>query len=171
MKLRLNLLNTILILTSIIIISSCGFYRLNGVSIPPDIKSYYVETIIVKPNNAPPDLNVVFREALRKKIREESRLTENENNPDAIFTGVVDGYRITPVAPKEGNTTSFSRLEIDLKFEYSNLKNEEDFSNKRYSSFIDFDRNADFSSIEDALIITIVDDIVTRAFNDAFTNW
>jgi len=55
--------------------------------------------------------------------------------------------------------------------EYINYKDEEQNWKKSYSAFQDYDSNGDLSSIQDNLIAAIVEDIVERVFNDAFTNW
>ncbi len=158
-----------LILFCLLCFSSC--YSFKGISIPSNINSYLVEDFTLISRDAPSDLNQQFSEALRKKIREESRLSNSTDNPDIIFKGTITNYKISFVAPEEGNTTSLNRLEISVKIEYSNELNDDDSWTKNYSDFEDYDSTSDFQSIQDGLIEVITNDIMERIFNDAFTNW
>ena len=121
--------------------------------------------------DAPIDINQLFTEQLREKIREESRLVNDNNTPDIEFSGSVINYNIRYVAPDENNTTSLNRLEIGVRVNYSSNIDPEDNWSKNYTDFEDFDSNADFQSLQDNLIALIIEDIVERIFNDSFTNW
>jgi len=169
MKLPLNS-NLCILAFCLLFLSSCSI-NFKGTTIPPDVKTYTVENFTLSSSAAPIDINQKFTEELRRKIREESRLVNNDENPDIIFTGTITGYGINYVAPDPNNTTSLNRLEISVKINYTNEKNEEDNYSKSYSDFEDFDSNSDFQSIQDDLIDTIIEDILERAFNDAFTRW
>ena len=104
-------------------------------------------------------------------IRQESRLVNDNNTPDIIFTGTVNKFAIDYVAPDENNTTSLNRMTISIRVNYESEIDPEDNWSKTYSDFEDFDSNTDLQSIQDQLIEDIIDDIVERIFNDSFTNW
>ena len=161
----------ILIVTVLTGLCAVSCYNFKGISIPPDIKTFNVENFTLTEPDAPIDLNQIFTEALRKKIREESRLVNDDTNPDISISGSVLSYNIRFVAPDENNTTSLNRLEIGVKVIYTSEINEDDSWTKNYTDFEDFDSNTDFQSIQDDLIEEIVLDIVERIFNDSFTNW
>lgn len=152
-------------------ISTSCLYNFKGISIPPDIKTFYVETFSIPAEEAPGDLNQLFTEEFRRKIREETRLVNNNENPDIVFSGSIVKYEIDYVAPDPDNTTSLNRLEISVKINYVNENNEEDNYSKSYSDFEDFDSNTNFRDIQEELNETIIDDILERVFNDAFTGW
>ena len=165
----MRLLFNLAILTTLV--SSGCYFGFKGISIQPDVKSYYVHDFINKhPDNAQ-NIDQLFAEALRMKVRDESRLTNDEVEPDVEFMGSVDETRITPVAAQEGNTTSLNRMEIFVEIEYLNNKHEKDSWKKKYSAYRDFDRNQDFNSVRDGLTDEIIENIMERVFNDAFTNW
>jgi len=146
-------------------------YNFKGISIPPDIKTYSVENFSYASRDFPSDLNIIFTEELRRKIREETRLVNDDLNPDIVFSGSIIKYDIDYVAPDPDNTTNLNRLEISVKINYVNEKNEEDNYSKNYSDFEDFDSNTNFQSIQEELNETIIEDILERVFNDAFTGW
>jgi len=147
---------------------SLGF---KGISIPPDAKTFYVENFSLSQADMPIDLNQQFTEELRRKVRQESRLLESNDDPNIIFSGTISKYRISYVAPDENNTTSLNRLEISLKVNYENTLKEDDTWSKTFSDFEDFDSNSNFQDIQDPLIATIIEDILERVFNEAFTDW
>lgn len=159
-----------LCLLLLVFFSSCTF-GFKGISIPPEAKTFYVENFSLAVSDAPIDINQQFTQELRRKVRQETRLTADENDPDIIFTGSVSKYRISYVAPDENNTTSLNRLEIALKVNYENIKRDDDTWTKTFSDFEDFDSNINFQDVQDDLIETIIEDILERVFNEAFTDW
>ena len=132
---------------------------------------YYVDNFSLARPDMPIDLNQLFTEKLREQIRQESRLVNDNNTPDIIFTGTVNKFAIDYVAPDENNTTSLNRMTISIRVNYESEIDPEDNWSKTYSDFEDFDSNTDLQSIQDQLIEDIIDDIVERIFNDSFTNW
>lgn len=157
----------------IVLLKITACYNFKGISIPPDIDTFYVENFTLTPQAiaAPINLSQDLTEELRRKIREETRLTNDNYEPDISFSGEITKYSIIPIAPEPGNTTSLNRLEISVKITYKNEKNSEDDYSKNYSDFEDFDSNQNFNALEDELTDIIIEDILERIFNDAFTGW
>ena len=162
----------LLLLSTLVCVSSCGiFYDFKGISIDSKIKTFYVEDFVRGVPDCPVDLDQRFAELLRQKVRDESPLIRDENEPDIAFLGTVTSYRTVSVAPEEGATTSLNRLEINVRVELINYLDEEKNWKKSYNAFQDYDSNIDFGAIEETITADIIDDIVERIFNDAFTNW
>ncbi len=157
------------ILLVFITFSSC--YSLKGISIPSDVNTFYVDDFTISALNAPADINQIFAESLREKVRNESRLQYREVDPDIIFSGSVSNYRVNSVAPTEGNTTALNRLEIKVKVDYENVNNEDENWTQNFSFFQDFDSSQDLQSLQDELITTIFRQLTEDVFNKAFTNW
>ena len=157
----------------VLVFSTClsGCYGFKGISIPPDISTFQVEDFENSAPNAPAAIDQTFSEALKSKIRNESRLRLVSNNPDIIFKGSVNRYRITSESPQEGNTVAFNKLTIGVQVEYTSTKNEDDNWKQSFSFYIDFDSNADFQSQQDAFIEEIFKQITEDVFNKSFTNW
>ena len=153
--------------------SSCIFYSFKGISIPPDVETFYVEDFNVskRARNSPSDISQKFAEALRRKVTNESRLRYIETDAHVNFSGEIVDYSVNSVAPEEGNTTALNRLEIRIKVDYSNTQREEDDWSNNFSFFQDYDSSADLQSIEDGLIDDIFTQLTEDVFNKAFTNW
>ena len=142
-----------------------------GVSISPDVNTYSVAKVKISHPNAPLEISQQFSEALKQKIQEESRLNLVSRNADIDFKADITFFGYNAVAPEEGNTTTFNRLEIKVKVVYENEVDEKDGWTKSYSDFEDFPGSQSILDVQDDLTETILEDIIDRIFNDAFTNW
>ena len=157
------------IIVGLFLLSGC--YGFKGISIPPDINTFFVEDIDNQAPNAPAAIEQTFAEALRTKIRNESKLQLTDSSADITFGGVVNRFTITSEAPQEGNTIAFNRLTVGVQIEYTNSKNEDESWSQYFSFFRDFDSNADFQSLQDEFIDEIFVQITEDIFNRSFTNW
>lgn len=160
------------------VIIACGFgimfascYSLKSASIPPELNTFFVDQFDLRARNALPTIPLLFTEALRNKILNESRLTLVEINPDISFSGEISSYRVTSVAPEAGQTAAFNRLEIGVRIVFENAQNPKANWQKNFSFFEDFDRNANFVSIQEELVNSINDQLVENIFNETFASW
>jgi hypothetical protein len=146
-------------------------YSLAGISIPPYVNTYYVETFENQSPGAVPTLPRDFTERLKDKIRTETRLKYNDVEPDIEFTGAITDFRVTAEAPKAGEQIGFNKLTIAVSVSFTNTKDEK-ASWKQQFSFEDFfgaDQN--LLDVQESLIETISRELVDRIYNRAFTNW
>lgn len=153
-----------------ICLSSC--YSFKGISIPTDVNTYFIDHFQNTAVGSPGDINQRFSEALRAKIRNESRLTYNEQSPDLEFSGSIVRFSVTPEAPQAGNTVALNKLEIVVAIDYINHKDEsKNWKAKQFSFFRTFASDQDFISIQDGLINEIFKQLMENIFNEAFTGW
>lgn len=159
----------LLVLLSLLLSSGC--YSFKGISIDPNINTFYVTLFDNFTSEAPPTLAQDFTEALRDKIRNESRLNLKDTDPDIDFTGKISSFRVTSEAPEPGQTTSFNRLTIVVAVEYVNNRDEDNKWKRNFSFFDNFEANQNLLDIQDQLITTINNQLVEDIFNFAFTDW
>jgi len=153
-----------------LVLESC--YSFKGISIPPEVETFYIEDVRVDSGvNAPANIEIDFFEALQARITNESKLKFVETDPDLNFISTISNYSLNYAAPQEGNTAALNRLEITVKIALENAKNEEENWNKTYTDFQDFDGAQDLFSVQDELIERIFEEMTERIFNDSFTNW
>jgi len=152
-----------------------GCYSFRGISIDPSINTFYVANFEEQAPNAIQLLGQTFAEALRDKIRNESRLIYNDTDPDIEFKGTITTYRVTSEAPEPGETTSFNRLTVGVRVEYTNNQLDEDEEGQNWTSsfsfFQDFPSTTNILDVQQELLDAIIEQLVEDIFNRAFTNW
>ncbi len=176
MMLRRSVLNYMLggVLAAILLLgSACGTngYSFKGISIPADVETYYVGQFNSNALNAPPTLATDVSEALKEKIRRETRLVLEDTNPDVEFQGTVVDFRVTSEAPQPGEFSAINRLTIVTAVEYISHKKEDDSYKRNFSFFFDFPAEQDLASIQSEAIEDILDQMMEDIFNASFTNW
>ncbi|MBL7790956.1 MAG: hypothetical protein JNK77_01435 [Saprospiraceae bacterium] len=169
MKTNLQFASLIFALFTVLLGTSC--YSLRGIDIDPNVNTYFVDQFRNNASNAPPSLPQTFTEALKEKIRTESRLVYADTDPDISFKGSIVDFRVTSEAPQPGETTSLNRLTITTAIEYIHAKDEKKGWKSNFSFFYDFPSSTDLGSIQDDAIDVISKQMMEDIFNKAFTNW
>jgi len=146
-------------------------YSFKGISIPADVSTYYIPVFEIRTDNAPPTIGQQFSERLKDKVRNESRLQWNEEEPDIEFTGAITGFRVNPVAPQPGETVAINRLEINVSVNFINNKDEKKNWKQTFSFFNDFPTNVNLLDVQTELVENIYEQLVEDIFNKAFTDW
>jgi len=161
--------NVIFLLGVLVFFSGC--YSFSGITIDPNVQTYRVNLYEDNTLDALPGLDQIFTEDLKEKIRTQSRLTYNDQNPDVEFTGSIVDYRITSEAPQQGETTAINRLTIKVLVDFQNKIDPDKSWKRNFDFFFDWDTSTDFLSVQDEAIETISNQINEYIFNEAFNNW
>lgn len=144
---------------------------LNGFSIDPDAKTFYVGNFKLKALNAPATISNTFQELLKDKIARQSKLKYSDLDPHIDFNGSIQNYVVKAMAPQPNEQTSFNRLTIYVEVEYANHLDEKDQWTRTFSHFADFPADENLLQVQDALIVIIFNQILEDVFNKAFNNW
>jgi len=147
---------------------------LNGLSIPPNMKTIRVEFF---ENTAPlvvNNLSQTFTEALKDRIRNTTRLSVVNGEADAVMSGTITDFNIGPVSVQATNNTTApiadqSRLTITVSVKYVYDADKKLSFEQTFSKFKDF--KGDEGSQEQALIQDINKQLTEDIFNRAFANW
>lgn len=159
-----------IILAGLFLTSGC--YTFKGISIDPNVNTFYVSNFDNTAGNAPPTLALDFTERLKDKVRTESRLKLNDEKPDVEFKGTFRSYQVKIIAPKPGEVAALNQLEIVVEVSYTNnLNPEANWENRRFSHFAEFSSSQDLLSVQDNLILEINKQLAEDIFNAAFNNW
>lgn len=165
-----------LLLFAAICCNSCKLYKVSysttGASISADVKTFSVDYF---PNKAPlvvPYLSSLFTEKLTDYMRSKTGLTQmTDNNGDIRFEGQIVGYYQKPIDIQKDEIAASNRLTIEIRVKYTNTKDDKyDFSSN-FSNYADYSTDADFNSVEESLIIEILDKIIEDIYNKALVNW
>lgn len=162
-----------MLMVIVITFNSCSI-KLNGASIPANMKTINVQFF---ENNAPlvvPYLSQEFTEALKKRIREQTRLSITPNNADATMEGRITNYEIRPLTLTDSKqlTAGSSRLTITVSVKYTNNLNPKQSFEETFSKYKDFALNgASLQSLENQFIKDIDVMLTEDIFNRAFAQW
>jgi hypothetical protein len=167
-----RLLGIITVCSLSLFLSSC--YTLKNASIPPNLKTINVQFF---ENNAPlvvNNLSQTFTEALKDRIRSQSRLSISRNESDATLSGSIVGYTIAPVsieavASNVAPIADANRLTITVRVKFVYEGDKKINFDQDFPGFVNF--RGDIGSQEQNLIKTIVSQITEDVFNKAFSNW
>jgi hypothetical protein len=154
-------------------LSSCA-YSFGGASIPPEMKTV---TVRFFENSAPlviPTLSQQFTEAVKTRIRNQTRLSITPNEGQAIFEGRITGYEIKPTALTSSSTptASTNRLTITVSVKYTNTLKPKDSFEESFTRYFDFPLNgASIQSLQPTAIENINRQLTEDIFNRAFAQW
>lgn len=164
----------LLVIPLFFIQSACGVYSFTGGSISAGMKTV---SVLVFENNAPlvnPNLSQSLTEALKDRIRTQTSLSFLRNAGDAEFQGRITDYNIQPVAIQATQQASagLNRLSITIQVKYANKIEPEKSFDQSFTRFRDFSsQGAPFTTLEQALIKDINQQLTEDIYNRAFANW
>lgn len=167
-----------LILFPLVFVCQSCQVRLSGASIPDELKTINVKFF---ENDAPlvvNNLSQLFTEALKDKIRTQTKLGIVRGDADAVLEGTITGYSIAPVAiqatqdnraPVAGQTRLTITVNVSYTATYKNADPKNNFSNVTFSRYKDY--TGDINTQEQSLIQDINKQLTEDIFNKAFANW
>ena len=117
-------------------------------------------------------LSQEFTEALKTRIRNQSRLSMVRADADAAFEGRITGYSITPTAVQGNDQAGLNRLTITVTVSYKNRLDPKLNFEQAFSRFEDFSTTAGPVQAQEPQLIKNINDMLTDdIFNRAFANW
>lgn len=154
------------------ILPSCTMgYSFTGANISPMVKTF---TVYFFPNRARlinPTLSQSFTEELKDKLTRQTSLNEISENGDIEFEGQITKYELKPISVAKDDISAQTRLTIAVKVKYTNSKEPEKDFDQSFSAFEDFDSNLSLSSVEDELVLTIIEQLTDDIFNSTIADW
>lgn len=158
-----------LLVSSLVWVTGC--YSFRGISLPEGAQTFYVQNFVDQSDLQLPNYNITFTEAMKDKIRNESRLKWNDTQPDIEFKGRITGFTVSAVSPEAGATTAFNRLEVTVEVTYINHRDPNGGWTRTFSQFDNFDSNLNLLEAQSSILPGINQLLVEYIFNAAFTDW
>ncbi|HCC30732.1 MAG TPA: hypothetical protein DEQ03_11900 [Marinilabiliales bacterium] len=147
-------------------------YSFTGASIPEETETVSVYDF---PNMAPlvnPALSNQLTEALKDKFMTQTSLQLVPQYGHLSFEGSIVDYRTQPMAIQaNSDVAAQNRLTISVKVKFTNEKNPKANFDTSFSRYADYDSDKDLTSVEDALVEQILDELIDDIFNKAVVNW
>lgn len=154
------------------IVQSCGIYSFTGTSIQPDVKTVtinYFEYTALKVN---PSLSNQMTEGLQEKFRKLTKLEQVDMDGDLEILGAVTGYDVKATSVGANEQAAMNRLTVTVKVTFINRKYPEDnFENKGFSAYSDFDAMQSLESVEAGLCEEIVEKLCEDILNASVARW
>lgn len=160
------------ILAAAFCMGGCGIYSFSGTSIQPDVKTITINTFEYKALKVNPSLSNDLSEAVRTQFRKMTRLEQVDMDGDLEISGEITGYDVKATAITAGDVAAQARLTITVKVSFANRKYPQDnFDNKSFSSYADYDSTLSLDSVESTLCKDIIEKIVDDIFNATVAQW
>ena len=161
-----------LILLGVLLVSACGVYSFSGTSIQPDVKTITIPYVEYRALRVNPSLSNDLTEALKEKFRKLTRLEEVDVDGDLEVVCEVTGYDTKATAVTADELASQTRLTVTVKVDFINRKHsEEEFQNKTFSAYEDFDATLSLDAVEAGLCESIIEKLVEDIFNATVAQW
>ena len=159
-----------IILSCVLIFSSCKIYTFNSASIPPEVKTVKIGFIENKARYINPQLSAKLTDKLQQKIVGQTRLTRT-NSEDAHYqiNGFISDYNVS-TAGISSQQAATNRLTVGVHIIFRNTltAKTEEFDISR--SF-DFSANLSLPQAEGQLTEEIIRNLSDEIFNRIFSNW
>ena len=157
---------------TMLIVHSCGIYSFTGTSIQPDVKTVTINYFEYQALKVNPSLSNDLTTALQDKFLKLTKLEQVDMDGDIEITGAVTGYDVKATAITANEQAAQNRLTITVKISFVNRKYpEDDFENKSFSGFADFDAMQSLDAVEAALCEEIIEKLCDDMFNATVANW
>lgn len=155
-----------------LIVHSCGIYSFTGTSIQPDVKTVTINYFEYKALKVNPSLSNQITEALQEKFIKLTKLELVDVEGDLEITGAVTGYDVKATAVTANEEAAKNRLTVSVKISFTNRKYpEDDFPDKSFSAYADFDAMSSLDAVETELCEQIVEQLCEDIFNATVANW
>jgi len=101
-----------------------------------------------------------------------TNLEQVDMDGDLEITGEITNYDVKATAITAGDVASQNRLTVSVKVSFVNRKHpEDDFTNKSFSAYSDFDATNSLDAVESTLVSEIIEKLVDDIFNASVAQW
>ena len=154
------------------LVSACGIYSFSGTSIQPDVKTITIPYVEYRALRVNPSLSNDLTEALQEKFRKLTRLEQVDVDGDLELVCEITGYDVKATAVTADELASQNRLTVTVSASFTNRKYpEDDFENKSFTAYEDFDATLSLDAVEAGLCEAIIEKIVEDIFNASVAQW
>lgn len=154
------------------LVQSCGIYSFTGTSIQPDVKTVTINYFEYTAPKVNPSLSNMMTEELQDKFTRLTKLEQVDMDGDLEIVGAITGYDVKATAISASEQATQNRLTVNVKISFINRKYpEDDFEDKSFSAYADFDATQSLDAVEAGLCEEIVEQLGEDIFNATVANW
>ena len=171
-----NIKNQFISLILLVFTFGCGIYSFTGASIPAGAKSFQVNYFENQAGSRPgstvePGVDRDFTLELQDLILNQTNLNLISSNGDLVYEGEIVEYSVTPMTSTANLTAAQNRLTVTVNLRYTNINNEEDDFERRFSFFYDFPAEQQLYDIKGAAHDEIFERLTQNIFNATLAKW
>jgi hypothetical protein len=148
-----------------------GCYSFKGLSIDPNTTSFFVKNLENRAPSAQPALAQQLTERMKNRVRNETRLSINEETPDVEFSGYIADYRVSADAPNATQGSALNRLTIVMHIDYKDTKVEKNNYSQNFEDFEIFPAAKSLTDVQEDLNKKITERIINKIIATTFNNW
>jgi hypothetical protein len=126
------------------------------------------------PNQAPlvsPPLSQKFTEDLKDQYIRRTKLQLVSTSGDFDLEGEITGYDLAPMAIKEDDYSSRTKLTMTVRVRFANRANPDKDFEQSFSAYREFDSNRMLQDVQDELNEELVKEIIDQIFNITVADW
>ena len=168
---RTGLFHYFIILIIALSMSGCKIYRFTDASVDPNWKTFSISQTINVATLQNPNAASSFTEKLKDKYLRDTRMVLIRESADLEFSAIITEYNIDPVSITNTETTKQNRLNISVKLDCINKRDNTKNFSQSFRDGENYDASKQFSDVENDLVNTIFDRLVQQIFNRTFGNW
>ena len=155
-----------------LVLGGCGIYSFSGTSIQNDVNTITINYFEYKAQTVNPSLSNDLTEALRTRFRRMTRLEQVEQDGDLEIIGQITGYSVSPAAVTANEVAARNKLTVTVQVDFISRKHpEEEFENKSFSNYAEYDSTNSLDSVEQTLCTEIIEKLVEDIFNATVAQW
>ena len=154
------------------LVQSCGIYSFTGTSIQPEVKSITINYFEYTAPKVNPSLSNMKTEGLQDKFTRLTKLEQVDMDGNLEIVRAITGYDVKATAISAKEQATQNRLTVSVKVTFLNRKfPEDDFEDKGFSAYADFDASQSLDAVEASLCEEIVEKICDDIFNATVAKW
>jgi hypothetical protein len=147
-------------------------YSFTGASISPDVKTISIQYFTNNASLVVPTLSRTITETLKDYFSTQTSLALVTRNGDLNIEGSITNYSVNPMAIQGNETAAMNRISVTINVKFTNTKNEkQNFDNVSFTRSQDYSSTLSLSTVEDALLKEISNQLVQDIFNKSVVNW
>ena len=163
--------NLLFIFVASVLLYSCtASYSFTGTSVG-DAKTLSIQTVTNIAPLTPPSYTQNFTEGLKDNFLRQTNLDLIKRDGDLQLTGMISRYTSGPSAVTGDEGTSQNRLTVSVKMKFVNKLDPSQNFEKVFTRYQDYSASASLTSVQDALLEDITDQLSQDIIQASIGSW
>ncbi|MEN8119151.1 MAG: LPS assembly lipoprotein LptE [Bacteroidota bacterium] len=158
-------------MTILVFTISCGTYSYTSTNIPILAPTISIPNFKNSADFFDPDIGFFLAEALQKRFQQDENVDLIEENADILVEGKIIDYQIKSTTLLSTNSTQTNSLSIIVKLKATILNEPERNINKKFTDFVEYNANQNFTNVNDSLNLILSEKLADRIYYEMAIKW